>query len=213
MKNKIESLINKVHEDFNILLTDTFLDELSNPTPVLRIISNASKEWSKLRFDWWKIGKELQVKYPGKIPHTINLEVSAAIWYLIYNDKLGYDMNESEENSELSKLGMYNSLLELYEILTASGCELDSMDRAEKILEANRPEMFHMKFSEKTLKRAQNNCLLNNALNYGFKNGLSEIETLELVMHQLLDIADEVYQERLQKTLNSTSTMFNPERK
>lgn len=59
-------------------------------------------------------------------------------------------------------------------------------------------------------KRARNNILLNTALRAGTQAGMSELEIFERLVHGLLDLHDESFQEKLDQAMNSKTPIgFN----
>jgi len=54
---------------------------------------------------------------------------------------------------------------------------------------------------KETVFRARNDAILNTALKQGRRDGISEQETYEKLVHYLLNIKDEVMQERYERLL------------
>jgi hypothetical protein len=89
LKDKyLKEMVEEIKKKFNVSLTDTFLDEIDNPKPILYHMINIAMNWHHPKYDCWAIGKELQHKHRGKIPFKTELEVSAGLWYLIYKGKV-----------------------------------------------------------------------------------------------------------------------------
>jgi len=84
--NRHVELIKEVQDEFGISLKDTFLDKVDDPILILRFMVNTAMNWDHKEYDCWEIGKKLQMKY--QIPYKTELEVSAGLWYLIYEGKI-----------------------------------------------------------------------------------------------------------------------------
>lgn len=90
MDARLKTIIKEVKDEFGISLKKTFLDEVDDPTPILRHMVNTSMNYRKSIISCWELGKRLQreEKYRGKIPFKAELETSAGLWYLIYEGEV-----------------------------------------------------------------------------------------------------------------------------
>jgi len=91
MKDKvIKRLVKEIKDEFNVSLKKDFLNDVSDPKQILRAMVMTSMNWHNPKYDCWSIGKKLQFteEYKYKIPFKTELEVSAGLWYLIYNKKV-----------------------------------------------------------------------------------------------------------------------------
>jgi len=86
MKNeRIERLIVRIQEEFGISLRNTFLDGVENARPILKSMVNTAMNFRDPQYDLWSIGKTLQRGSKYDIPYQAELEVSAGLWYIIFN--------------------------------------------------------------------------------------------------------------------------------
>ena len=85
---RVKALIEKIKDEFDISLEDSFLDTIDDPTPILRSMVMTSMNFDHSDFDCWKIGKQMQRTHKNKIPFKTEYEVSAGLWFLIFEDKV-----------------------------------------------------------------------------------------------------------------------------
>ena len=86
----LKLLVKEVKDEFGVNLTKTFIDKVDQTTSIsiLRFMVNTSMNYHPKDHDCWTIGKTLQREYRDKIPFKTELEVSAGLWSLIYENKV-----------------------------------------------------------------------------------------------------------------------------
>ena len=87
MKDKIlKELVKRVKNEFGVSLEEKFIHEVDDPVSILRSMVNTAMNWHNKKYDPWTIGKRLQwdKERTYNIPFQCELEVSAGVWYLIY---------------------------------------------------------------------------------------------------------------------------------
>lgn len=89
MKDKnLEKIVEQVKDQFGVSLQEKFMDQVENTQEILRFMCNTAMNWHNPEYDLWEIGKTLQHENKYDIPYKTELEVSAGLWFLIYNDKV-----------------------------------------------------------------------------------------------------------------------------